>query len=268
MVDVPAVAIPFTLVEDSKNHSLRSDIAADGDMLDLPTDLSKNQDVREVLVDEVSTRNRNQLVDIDNMPKEQEIRQDTRETEQDREAGLSLDADIRHDSECRNKSPRLDGLRSVEKPAGKEEQLIQDRLYGQVMHDEIPEDRFRSRSIAEDHRSMQRDDLQQANVTDDLGRGYADGFMGTRDGKKRRKKKNVLEKRNRSEPPIDFVDQPQSRPTSPPPPHDQCSSPAILTTSWITSSTTDVICKNHTSLSIEPRLLLRRTVARVILRVR
>lgn len=224
MVELPVVVTP---TNNSENVILRSNIP-DEDLSDLPTDLSKNQDMREVLVDEVSTRNRNQLVNIDSTPEKQDTSNYTREPKRDRETDLPINSDTRHGAVSRNKSTRLDGFHSVDTPAEKEERPNQDRLYGQVMHDEILEDTFRSHSIAEDHRTMQGDDMHEANLVDDLHRGDADCFTSTppRDEEKRRKRKDLSGKRIRSKAVTEVADQPQSRPSSPPRTYDEMPEPS------------------------------------------
>lgn len=156
---VPDVKIPLIPSQDVKDDLPRNESATTGDLINTPADLPKNQDVREILLDEVPTRNRDQLICNDNLPKEKDIRNYALEIKRDWETDLPIDAETRHDTESGNKLAPLDGMRSVEPLAGKEEPPNQHRLYGHIMLDEILEDAFRIDSIAEDHRSLHRDDL-------------------------------------------------------------------------------------------------------------
>ncbi|KAJ9102822.1 hypothetical protein QFC20_004929 [Naganishia adeliensis] len=159
ILSVPDLKIPLIPSQDVKDDLLRNESATTVDLINAPADLPKNQDVPEILLDEVPTRNRDQLICNDNIPKEKDIRNAARGIKRDWETDLPIDAETRHDSESGNKLPPLDGIRSVEPLAGKEEPPNQYRLYGHIMLDEILEDAFRNGSIAEDHRSLHRDDL-------------------------------------------------------------------------------------------------------------
>lgn len=212
VADVPILATPSA---HGKLEPSRDEYAA----VDMPTDLPlpKGQDVPRIMVDEIAPRNQEHLMIRDDVSREPSIPDGLRYTKQDGEADPQVDVeDTRDDLQSGSHSTRSKD-RTVKELAEEEQRSNRDRLYGQVMQNEIHEDTF-GNSMAEDTRFLHRDDVHDANIADNPSQGPADGLvdLSPKGEKKRREKKGGSARATDGKRLAESVDGPPPRLTSPP----------------------------------------------------